>query len=350
MAEYTRILSIDGGGIRGIIPGQVLVALEKKLQKATKRPNARIGEYFDLIAGTSTGGILTLFYLFPDPKKKSALTMNGSMPKFTAEQAVKLYLKKGDDIFDVSLGQKIRSVGGLIDEKYSADELEDILDEKLDGKKLSDLVGPCLITAYDIRRRRAKFFTSLDAQEIGGAHDYYLKDVARATSAAPTFFEVAKIQSTGKADKDFYPLIDGGVFANNPALCAYAEVRANFQNRPTAKDMVILSLGTGESKKSYKYGIAKNWGLMGWAKPVIDIMMSGVSETVHYQLKQIFDSIEKPEQYVRITTELDSAHSDMDDASPDNLKYLKNEGQKLARRESKNLDKIVKLLISKQTK
>ncbi len=66
--KLTRILSIDGGGIRGIIPGQILVILEEKLKKATANENARIADYFDLIAGTSTGGILACAYLCPDQK------------------------------------------------------------------------------------------------------------------------------------------------------------------------------------------------------------------------------------------------------------------------------------------
>ena len=115
MAELMRILSIDGGGIRGIIPGQILVALEEKLKKHDA--NARIGDYFDFVAGTSTGGILTCLYLCPEAK-------NAKRPRFSAEEAVELYLERGDEIFDVSLRQRIRSVGGLADEKYSAAELK----------------------------------------------------------------------------------------------------------------------------------------------------------------------------------------------------------------------------------
>ncbi|MCH7534212.1 MAG: patatin-like phospholipase family protein, partial [Bacteroidetes bacterium] len=89
MARYTRILSIDGGGIRGILPGQILVALEEKLKAKTGNANTRISDYFDLIAGTSTGGILTCALLCPDK--------SGKRPRFTAAQVVDLYLDKGDD-------------------------------------------------------------------------------------------------------------------------------------------------------------------------------------------------------------------------------------------------------------
>jgi patatin-like phospholipase/acyl hydrolase len=103
-----RILSIDGGGIRGIIPGQVLVSLEQKLQQLSGDPNRRIAEAFDMVAGTSTGGILTCLYLYPDANGK---------PKFSAADAVDLYLLNGGDIFDVSIFKSIASLGGLTDDK-----------------------------------------------------------------------------------------------------------------------------------------------------------------------------------------------------------------------------------------
>ena len=111
MARFTRILSIDGGGIRGIIPAQILVSLEEKLRQQTGDRGARIADYFDLIAGTSTGGILTCVYLCPDrgdPKR----------PRFTAEEAVDLYFERGDEIFDIPVWHRVRAAGGLRDEKY----------------------------------------------------------------------------------------------------------------------------------------------------------------------------------------------------------------------------------------
>jgi len=131
MAGHFRILSIDGGGIRGILPGQVLVALEKKLQKKSGNPNARIADFFDMIAGTSTGGILTCLYLCPDEK-------NPARPRFTAQEAVDLYLKYGNDIFRDNIRQKLRSFGGLTDQKYSADSLENLLRKYF--KEISNLL------------------------------------------------------------------------------------------------------------------------------------------------------------------------------------------------------------------
>ncbi len=337
--KLTRILSIDGGGIRGIIPGQILVKLEEILKKLDKNPKAKIADYFDLIAGTSTGGILSCIYLCPENNKSKS-------PRFTAEEAVELYMDRGDEIFDISLWQKIKSGVGVFDEKYSAKELEEALQDYLADLKLSQLIKPCLITSYDIRRRKAHFFTQHDANAKPG-RDFLVRDVARATSAAPTYFEASKIKSI---DNLTYPLIDGGVFANNPTLCAYSEARTHefdaSRKKPTASEMAVLTLGTGNVDTPYYHKNAKDWGIAQWVKPLIDIMMSGVSETVDYQLKQIYDAVNKPKQYLRIEPDLGSASREMDDASTENLKALKKAGIDSAKSNEKELTDFAKLLIA----
>jgi patatin-like phospholipase/acyl hydrolase len=180
MAKLTRILSIDGGGIRGILPGQIIVALEKKLQQKSGNANARIADYFDLFAGTSTGGILTCLYLCPDSNSPSR-------PKFSAQEAVNLYLLKGGDIFKSNLAHKILSAGGMADEKYSAKNMEECLHNYFGDTKLSQLLKPCFITSYNIFDRTTHFFTQHDAAAKEG-YDYLLRDVARGTAAAPPYF------------------------------------------------------------------------------------------------------------------------------------------------------------------
>ncbi len=340
MAKFTRILSIDGGGIRGVIPGEVVVALEKKLQAVPGNENKKIGDFFDMIAGTSTGGILAMLYLCPDVNDRKT-------PRFSAQEAVNVYLKSGGSIFDVSFWQRISSVGGLTDEKYSADALEDTLQDYFRDVKLSELIKPCLIPAYDIEERRTKFFNQMDAQANNHQRNFFARDIARATSAAPTFFEPALIKSMSNEP---FALIDGGVFANNPAMCAYAEAREKLENKPTAKDMVILSLGTGQAKESYDYDDAKDWGPLGWAKPLLDIMFSGVSETTDYQLKRVFQSVsdDVENQYVRIQTDLTvpPPSSEMDNASRSNLNALRKAGQDLALAKDAELNEVVELLLA----
>jgi uncharacterized protein len=334
MSKLIKILSIDGGGIRGIIPGQILIYIENKFKEKTGNPDARIADYFDFFAGTSTGGILTCALLCPGE--------NGR-PLFSAEQVADLYLKHGTDIFSRSTTKKMSSLGGMTDEKYSESELEKALENYFKDIKLSQLLRPCLITSYEIERRYAHFFTQHDAISKPG-YDFFIRDVSRATSAAPTYFEAAKIKSTTDVS---YTLVDGGVFANNPSLCAFCEANELFKkDKPVpVDDILLLSLGTGNVKRSYDYDIAKDWGKVGWVRPVLDIMMSGVSETVEFQMGQLFSSMGKPEQYIRINPNLGQASSDLDNASVENINALKEAGIYCAESNYEKLDKIVDRLL-----
>jgi uncharacterized protein len=343
MKKKVTVLSIDGGGIRGILPGVILAYVESKLREL-EGDHVRISDYFDLIAGTSTGGILSLIYLAPGYKGR---------PKFTAQDAVDLYLKNGQEIFDVTFWQKVRSGFNLTDEKYNAAKLEENLIKYLGDTKLSELLKPCLITSYDIFQRKAILFNTLDAAK-NQIRDFYARDIGRATSAAPTYFEVAHIESINGAP--FY-LIDGGVYANNPALCAYAETRkikfktdlgrTEKMDLPTAKDMMILSIGTGSSDKPFYFDKAKDWGAIGWILPLIDILMSGNTETVSYQMNQMFKTIPsvKNRDYYRLDPTRGLADSAMDNATETNMKALEESGKLFVANNCEMLDKIVKKLI-----
>lgn len=358
MAKF-RILSIDGGGIRGIVPGTIVVVLEQKIIKKTGNPDAKIADYFDMIAGTSTGGILTCLYLTPGNTSEPTLPR----PKYSAQEALNIYVKDGGKVFALDKAQRLRSGDGILDEKYSAANLETLLFQYLEDTKLSQLLKPCLVTSYDIQRGRPRFFTQHDALELGDGNDFFVKQVARSTSAAPTFFEVSKAKSVSGVS---YPLVDGGVFANNPSLCAYAEVQAKFFKTPdgfvlkskagdknkedlkeiTVKDMLILSLGTGRRELNYDYEKAKNWGLAQWPKPLIEIMMMGVSQTVDYQLQQIFDSNNLTKSYLRIDPMLTKPKMlQMDNASAANIQDLKELGTEAAELNSRKLDDFVDMLL-----
>ncbi len=336
MNNHFRILSIDGGGIRGILPGQILVQLERKLQRLSEDPDKRIADYFDMIAGTSTGGILTCLYLYPDEK-------NTSRPLFSAEEAVNLYIENGGGIFKEG---SIRAEDGLRQEKYPVAAIEALLKQYFKNARLSDLLKPCLITSYNIFSRSTHFFTQHDAK-LDKAYDFYLYDVARGTSAAPTYFEPASVTSLSGVP---YPLVDGGVFASNPSLCAYVEVREKFKSSVTNErmDMFMVSIGTGSKKESYTYDKVKGWGKLGWVKPVLDIMLSGASETVDFQLKHIFDAIGCGDKYYRISPDIGKATIDMDDASPGNLEALKAAGNEAALKYDEQLEAIATFLVKSE--
>lgn len=338
------VLSIDGGGIRGILPGVILSYLEEQLQQKSHNPEARLADYFDLLAGTSTGGILTCLYIAPDE--------NGR-PR-TAQQAVDLYLNNGQQIFSIPFFRRILNLFGLFEAKYPVTNLEKVLHTYLKDIKLSQALKPCMITAYEIFQRKTIFFNQVDTLK-SVTNDYFLRDIARSTSAAPTYFKPAKIHSTFGAP--LY-LVDGGMFANNPAMCAYAEARTSKFSEilhrpdkpdyPNATEMLLISIGTGSQGKSYPYAKAKKWGIAGWLRPLIDILMSGNSETVHYELNQLFSATRKAniENYIRLEPGVETASTEMDEATPENMLALEEAGKIFVAANQELLDKIADMLIA----
>ncbi len=302
-----RVLSIDGGGIRGLIPALVLTELER-------RAGRRIFELFDLIAGTSTGGILACALCAPDP--------------LPAEELVSLYEDEGPTIFDRDVFQRIRSGEGLLDEKYDAGALDRALERFLGDKRLADARPDLIVPAYNLTEPGPYFFKTRKARESPAEEDFALSVVARATAAAPTYFEPLEVREAA--------LVDGGVFAVNPAMSAFAEV-LRFQ--PTA-EVQLVSLGTGERTRKRTFDEVKDWGLVEWAKPILDVVFDGMSEAVNYQLEHALAD----GRYWRLQVELDLASDDLDDASQGNLKLLRKHAEDMIDLRSADLDEIVAAL------
>jgi len=301
-----RVLSIDGGGIRGLIPALVLSELER-------RAGRRTFELFDLIAGTSTGGILACALCAPDP--------------LPATELVKLYEEEGPEIFDRSIFQRVKSAEGLLDEKYDDAALDRALERFLGHKRLAESKPDLIVPSYDMALPGPYFFKTTKAKETPETDDFPLSVVARSTSAAPTYFEPLR---TGEK-----ALVDGGVFATNPAMCAVAEVLNREDLRP--RDVVLLSLGTGERTHKRSFDEIKDWGLAKWARPILDVVFDGVSDAVNYQLERVLS----PDRYWRLQTELTVASDDLDDASEDNLAKLRGQAEELVRTHSADLDAVL---------
>jgi uncharacterized protein len=301
-----RVLAIDGGGIRGLIPALVLTELER-------RAGRRTYEMFDLIAGTSTGGILACAVCAPDPLPASDL--------------VQLYTEEGPKIFDRSLFQRIRRADGLLDEKYDDAALDSALERFLEHKRLAETLPDLIVPSYDTALPGPYFFKTTKAKETPETDDFPLSVVARATSAAPTYFEA--LEAGDKA------LVDGGVFATNPAMCALAEVLNQEDLRP--RDVVLLSLGCGQRTEKHSFGEIKDWGLVGWARPILDVVFDGVSDAVNYQLERVLS----PDRYLRLQVELTLASDDLDDASEENLARLRSQAEELISASSADIDALV---------
>jgi patatin-like phospholipase/acyl hydrolase len=333
MSGTFKILAIDGGGIRGLLPAMLLAELEERLRRRSGKAGGYLSDCFDLIAGTSAGGILACLYLYHHDGRR-----------YDAGKAVELYEKRGATIFRK---RPFRFLIRLFDALYSSKGIDNVLEETFGEARLSD--APCngAVTAYDITARKAVIFTR-DAARRDKNRDYRLRDIARATSSAPTYFRVAEVKPASGLP---YPcrLIDGGIYANDPTLCAIVEAKKTMYRDsgtyPKIKDMFVLSLGTGRVSTFYSYESAKRWGLLRWAIPVIDMLQSSGAEVVSYQAAQLFEAEGCPDRYIRIVPDLYNVTHKMDDASPRNIANIKEAANRCIKNNSQLLDEIVEKLL-----
>ncbi len=317
-----KILSLDGGGIRGIVSLHLLAEIEKRTGK-------RIAQMFDLVAGTSTGAIIGLALNVPHPQKPD-------FPKYSAAQVLEMYMDWGCDIFPNKSWHKIKLLTFIKDEKYPSEGIEGILKKLYGHTKFSESITDLLVPTYDLEMRRPFFFKHFKNISQRGLWDVEYWQAARASSAAPTYFEPFKMDIPG--GKGYHALIDGGVYANNPGMAAYAEAISKYKK----KKVFMVSVGTGNYLKPYTYEVMKDLSVYKWARPIAEIMMFGGVEVVDYQLSRIL----KPEQnYFRLQTSLDHRRADyVDDASQKHIEILIQAGINAIAENDQKLDAIASYL------
>jgi len=306
MAEKFRILSIDGGGLRGIIPVLVLMEIEKRTGK-------RIHEMFDLVAGTSTGGLISCAVSLSDG--------NGN-PKFTLSEVLKVYTERGKEIFPhkKGLAKFFSDVNSVFNPEFSAKGIDRVLRDLLGDKRITDCLVPLFITTYDLGNNEAVFFKTRHALK-NAAENALLYDVCRATSAGPTFLPAYECNFDNKKRV----FVDGGVFMNNPAVGAVVEVSKYHKSKPYNRDVndifpdiCVLSIGTGHYSCNLVEKIRKG-GLLRWAQPISDLMMQGVNQATTYQTDELLED----NQFLRLTLDIDAQeHSNMADSSDATRDYL----------------------------
>lgn len=332
-AGYKTILSLDGGGIRGLIPARILREIERRAAKP-------ISGLFDLIVGTSTGGILAVGLA----RGRKA----DNEDPCTAEDLAKIYSDRGGEIFSRSFWKGVTNLGGLSDEKYDAEPLEEILEEILGDAELKDTAPDIIVTSYDIERREPYLFKTSKAREEEDGRNHLLRHVARATSAAPTYFEAFLLDNTQwEGEKNNRrALVDGGVFANNPSTIALSEALSSGTG---LNDILLCSLGTGLHDREIPYDDAKDWGPLGWARPAISVMMDGMSDSADYHARQLLADSTNPEnqQYFRFDVRLEDALDDLDAAHRANLIALSRESDKIMKKQDKELARLINLLNKK---
>ncbi len=257
MATY-RVLAIDGGGIRGLLP----VLLLQRLSAVTGLRDFL--DSVDLIAGTSTGGLIAL-----------TLACNIGLDKIRD-----LFIQKGPEIFDDSWMDDLADLGRLRGAEYKTEPLRRELRRLCGLTSLRQLAKHVLITSFDLdngdstlRVWKPKLFHNLPGKESDG--ELSVVQVGLYTSAAPTFFPSV----------DGY--IDGGVYASNPAMCALAQTQdRRYEPVHPLNEVILLSLGTGINLQFIR-GVNLDWGYAQWIRPLVGLILDATSGVADYQCRQM---------------------------------------------------------------
>ncbi|XP_071713200.1 patatin-like protein 2 [Rutidosis leptorrhynchoides] len=349
-ANFVTVLSIDGGGVRGIIPGTIVAFLESKLQEIDG-PNARVADYFDVIAGTSTGGLMTTMLAAPNDKNR---------PMYAAKDIPAFYHQHAPRIFPVLSRNKFmnsvtHAFGGVAGPKYDGKYIRSLVKMLLRNLTIKQTLTDVVIPAFDIKRLQPIIFSSAQAK-VAPYKDALLADVCISTSAAPTFFppyyfETKNVDGT----KYTFDLIDGGVAANNPTLVALTHINkealmGNYKfsgpENIDGKRMLVLSLGTGMQKVNEVYTAQKasRWGLLNWifqngTAPIIQIYHDASSDIVDIHVSTLFQALRVEKNYLRIQEEnLTGDQAEMDISTPENMKILEDIGKRLLEKKVSRLN------------
>ncbi|KAI4302333.1 hypothetical protein MLD38_038091 [Melastoma candidum] len=323
------VLSVDGGGMRGILSGKSLAYLERTLRVKSGDPDARVSDYFDVATGTGVGGIFTAM-LFA--------TRDGRRPVYGADETWRMLADQGQKFYGSAKGggggffKRILRAGGVA---AATRALERVLKEAFAGDSdgwtpraltLKDTLKPVLITCYDMNSSAPFLFSRADALETDN-FDFNLWEVCRATSAEPGVFEPAVVESVDGQTRCL--AVDGGLMMSNPAAAAITHVLHNKQEFPLVRgveDLLVLSLGTGQLLEvSHDYERVKGWRAKDWTRPMTRISAEGSADLVDHSVALAFGHCKSP-GYVRIQangSSLGRCGPDVDmDGSPENVKKL----------------------------
>ncbi|KAL5982421.1 Proteolipid protein 2 [Asimina triloba] len=338
--NLVTILSIDGGGIRGLIPATVLTFLESQLQELDGE-DARLADYFDVMTGTSTGGLITAMLTAPD---------ENNHPLFTAKGVREFYLQHGPKIFPQNGCPAARFIKAIAGPRYDGKYLHNICREKLGKTLLHQTLTNIVVPTFDIKNLQPTIFSNYEVKSTPSL-DAELADICIATSAAPTYLPAHHFKTTDPHGnvKEFH-LIDGGVAANNPTLVAMGEVTKQvFAQNPDffpIKPMdygrfLVISIGTGASSKrdgNYTAGQARKWGVLGWllsggSTPLIDVFTQASADIVDIHISVVFQALHSESNYLRIQDDtLSGTVTSLDVATKENLEDLVKIGERLLKK------------------
>jgi patatin-like phospholipase/acyl hydrolase len=280
------------------------------------------------MVGTSIGGITVMGLTAPDEK-------DPGKPRYSATEILDLYAEAGPRIFSTTLRRRLITGDSLLHEKYPDDVVMEVLEEMFGDTPLAAALSPAMVTAYDTETRRPVMFKSEKAKREPG-WNFPMRTVARAAVAAPTFFEPLRLQTATGARRT---LVDGGIYANNPAMCAYAEALKKIAR----KDLFMVSVGTGAPTRPLPYEEVREWGLVHWARPLLNLTFDGINHAVNHQLKHLL----APHAYYRLQAHVDYKHMRLDDVGHANLITMRDAAAKLIAERDRDFDALCEQLIAR---
>ncbi|XP_056169977.1 patatin-like protein 1 isoform X1 [Syzygium oleosum] len=340
--KLVTILSIDGRGVRGIILGVILGYVEAQLQLDGE--GARLADYFDIIAGTSTGGLITAMLAAPDCHNR---------PLFTAKDIVPFYLENCPKIFPqgwASLGSVLNTIKNLGGPKYNGVYLHKLIRRLLGSTRLHETLTSLVIPTFDIKKLQPVLFSSYEVSK-NSSLDAQVSDICISTSVAPTYLAAHYFEIVDEAGRVAeFNLIVGGMVANNPTLITISEVSKQILNEdPDFFDikppmnytrLLVISLGTGSNMSELKFAAKKasKWGLLSWlvkdgSSPLIDVYSQGSADIVDYHNCVVFRAYNSEENYLRINDDtLKGSLSSVDTSTKENLEALVKVGKRLLKK------------------
>lgn len=306
-------------------------------------PDARVADYFDVVTGTSTGGLLTAMITAPDEKQR---------PLFSAKDIIDFYLQNCPKIFPQGSGflSSVRKLAGAImGPKYDGKYLHSKVKDLLKDIKLSQTLTNVIIPAFDIKLLQPIIFSSFEAR-LEPLKDAHVADICISTSAAPTFLPAHYFETQdSNGNTRSYNLIDGGVAANNPTLVAMSQIKKEMflmnQDFHSYKpidyhNFIIISIGTGAAKVEKKFSahLASKWGILQWlyhggSTPLIDSFSHASADIVDVHMSSVFQSLHCEQNYLRIQDEtLMGQASSVDVSTKENLLELVKIGESLLKK------------------
>jgi patatin-like phospholipase/acyl hydrolase len=296
-----RILSIDGGGVRGIIPATILEKIESDLNKP-------IAEIFDMVTGTSIGGIIALILASPNENGLPA----------AVEDVLKIAFTENSRLFKASFSHWVATLGGLFGPKYESGGMAQVFNEKFGDLKLSQTLIPALVTAYSVENEQGIEFFSEDAKMHPLDKDCLVREVAMATTAAPTFFNIVDVHFPWGTLRS---VADGALYKNDPAILAYATARKLHPKRK----IEVYSLGTGRAIAEEISAEQKGSGITHWMGPISSHLIKGAHDADQTVLHKLLNADDE-EDYFRLNVFIDHKHRHLDDTRGKNLVYLYQKG------------------------